>query len=137
MHSSRLVLILLLLFVTVAITEASAKVRKISSGQWGARGIRLVVENNSGTVEFDCAHGTISGPLYVNGNGKFSFSGTYVKERGGPVRMGDSDKGEPAEYSGWTDGKKMTLKVKLKGAKELLGTYSLVRGQEGRLFICL
>ncbi len=127
----------LLLSLTLPVMSLGAKSRRILAGEWGAQGVRMIVEGNSARLEFDCAHATITGPLKLDSRGRFKLAGTFVLERGGPVRSDNSENNEPAEFSGWTDGRKLTLAVKLKGSKETLGTYSLVRGQSARLFKCL
>lgn len=127
----------LLLSLLLPVVGLCAKTRRILAGEWGAQGMRMVVEGNNAKLEFDCAHGTITGPLKLDSRGRFKLSGTFVRERGGPVRSDNIANNEPAEYSGWTDGRKLTLTVKLKGSKEPLGTYSLVRGESGRIFKCL
>ena len=105
-------------------------------GTWGGPHIRIVVDGKSATVEYDCAHGTIEGPLSIDGDGKFNFTGKHVRERGGPVRQGEAQNSYPAQYNGWTDGKKMTLAVTLLKTNEELGTFELTHGEEGRLWKC-
>jgi len=53
-----------------------------------------------------------------------------------PIRREDLRAGQPARYSGWTDGNKMTLTVVLSDTKETVGTFTLVRGQEVRVSKC-
>ncbi|PYS33373.1 MAG: hypothetical protein DMF75_09520 [Acidobacteria bacterium] len=53
-----------------------------------------------------------------------------------PIRRENLRAGEPARYSGWTDGNKMTLTVVLSDTKETVGTFTLVRGQEARVSKC-
>jgi hypothetical protein len=130
---------LLLAFVIVSSTATIivADSRRMIDSEWGTRGVRVVLEKGVGTVEFDCAHGTINGPLKLDSRGRFNLTGTYVRERGGPVRADEQNAGEPAYYYGRQNGKQMTLTVNLKGAKEPLGTYTLTRDNPGRLLKCL
>ena len=110
--------------------------RKLPDGTWGGPHIRIIVEGHAAEVEYDCAHGTIDGPLNIDSDGKFKLSGNHVRERGGPVRLGKPQDSHPAQYTGWTDGKKMTLAVMLVKTNEEVGTFELTRGQDGRLWKC-
>ena len=110
--------------------------RRIMNGAWGGEHIRLEVTGHSATIEYDCANGTIDGPLVVDRKGNFKLSGTYVREHGGPIRRGESGDAHRARYSGWTDGKKLTLTVVISDTKETVGTFTLTRGQDGRVWKC-
>ena len=122
----------------VAVGSVAAKrPRTIPNGTWGGQHIQMVVKNGSATIEYDCASGKITGPLKLNTHGKFDLRGTHTREHGGPVRSDESAEGEPAQYNGWTDGKKMKLTVTLTNSKTEIGTFELTRGSEGRIFKCL
>ena len=112
------------------------KTQRMLNGAWGGDHIRLEVTGRSATIEYDCANGTIDGPLVVDGRGNFKLSGTYVREHGGPIRREESRNARRARYSGWTDGKKMTLTVVLSDPNETVGTFTLIRGNEGRAWKC-
>ncbi|HEV7397501.1 MAG TPA: hypothetical protein VGN86_13395 [Pyrinomonadaceae bacterium] len=122
--------------VYVGVEGKPRKMQKISDGVWGGQHIRLEVTNGSATIEYDCANGTINGPLNLDRSGKFRLTGTHVSEMGGPIRINQPRKGQAAQFTGWTDGKKMTLTVKLSDSKEDLGTFSLEKGSDGRLRKC-
>src|SRR6267143_531140 len=98
-----------LTFFLVSSFATTQRIRRISNGNWGGDHIRVEVTGDKATIEYDCANGTIDGPLVVDGKGKFKLSGTHVREHGGPIRRGESGDAHPARYSGWTDGKKMIL----------------------------
>ena len=115
--------------------DRSDAMQNIKSGTWGGQGISLSVEDDSATVEYDCGHGTISGPLKVNSDGHFALNGTHVHERGGPVRQGVNNRGVAVTYSGWTDGKRMTLQVTFTESKQAVD-YELEYGRTGRLRKC-
>ena len=116
---------------------ANAQSRRVLSGQWGGDHIRIMVKGDTATIEYDCATGVIDGPLKVDSRGRFALLGTHVPERGGPVRSDEPPRRLAATYSGWTNGRTMTLMVKLRGTNEQIGTYRLRRGSEGRVFRCL
>lgn len=112
------------------------KSRTIGDGSWGGQHIQMSVTNGSANIEYDCANGTITGPLKIDSRGRFELRGVHNVEHGGPVRDEENRKGEPAKYTGWTDGKKMTLTVTLMNSKTEIGTFELTRGSEGRIFKC-
>jgi hypothetical protein len=112
------------------------KMQNLASGLWGGLHITINIENGSATVNYDCAHGTISGPFKIDSKGNFSFTGNHMRERPGPTRMDGDSQGQPAHYTGWTDGKKMTLVVTLAESKEEVGKFELEHGRSGRIFKC-
>lgn len=120
-------------FVTLALAK---KPRSMANGQWGGLHIQMQVANGSATIDYDCANGTINGPLKVDSRGRFSLLGKHVPEHGGPIRMGEDRSGVPARYTGWTDGKTMKLTVTLVDTKTEVGTFDLTRGSSGRVFKC-
>jgi len=131
--------IALVLMATFSSSPSAARGRKhrrLAQGAWGGPHIRLAVSDSSATIEYDCAHGQIDGPLVVDSRGRFSLKGTHSPEHPGPVRDNEQSTGQPARYTGWTDGKKMTLTVTLAGQKETIGTFNLALGGGGRIFKC-
>lgn len=110
---------------------------RMNKGTWGGNHISLEVTDEGARIEYDCAHGTITEPLKVDSQGKFSAKGTHVRERGGPARAGSEDQGEPVVYSGTTDGKTATLKVVSSATEEVIGTFTVTLGKRTRLVKCL
>lgn len=119
-------------------TEASRETVSpgVSPGIWGGDHIVLEVTPNGATVELDCAHGTVEGPIALGGDGRFEANGTYVQERGGPVREGEEE-AQPARYTGRVERGRMTLTIGLPDRKETLGPFELVHGRSARLVKCL
>ncbi len=119
-------------------TMPTTKTERARTGTWGGQGARLDVTEGGGTVEFDCAHGTISEPLVPDEIGHFEVRGTYVRERGGPVRIGAEEKGQPVIYIGdLSDQKLLTLTIKLADSKDVVATYTVTHGKNARLRKCL
>ncbi len=112
------------------------KQRRLAQGTWGGTHIRVTVSESFAMIEYDCGHGQINGPLVTDSHGGFDLKGTHSPEHGGPVRDNEQSAGQPARYTGSTDGRKMTLTVTLAGQKEAIGTFNLTRGADGRLFKC-
>lgn len=109
--------------------------QRVPPGSWGGDHIGLDVSDTGGRVEYDCAHGTIDGPLTLDAQGRFEARGAHVRERGGPVREDDPQTGVPARYRGAVSGDTMTLTVTLDGGGEV-GTFTLTRGRAGRIRKC-
>ena len=129
-----------LLVVGLLIFPVSAKPKKmqrIATGAWGGQGVHIEVTEKSATIEFDCAHGTIDGPLMMDSKGQFNWKGTYSRERGGPVRIDETAKAQAATYSGGIKAKTMTLILKLASEEKPLQTFTLSQGASGRLRKCL
>lgn len=112
------------------------KPRRLARGEWGAPHISIEVSANSATIQYDCAHGEIKGPLVIDSRGRFNLKGTHTPESPGPIRVNRAPATEPARYTGWTDGKRMTLTISLIDRKETVGTFELTLGGVGRVFRC-
>ena len=123
-----------LVIVFMISCAGAAEMQKIPTGAWGGDHISIEVGSKSATIEYDCAHGTIEGPLEMDAYGRFNLRGTHTPERGGPIHAGEQQKGQPAKYVGSISGDKMTLTLKLEGADD--ETFSLEKGKEANLFKC-
>ncbi|HEY0365560.1 MAG TPA: hypothetical protein VGC73_03745 [Pyrinomonadaceae bacterium] len=108
--------------------------QRIPTGAWGGQHINMKVNAKSATIEYDCATGTIQGPLVVDRHGSFNLRGTHRMEHGGPVRADETPGDHPATYTGSIKGNTMTLNLKVSDSE--VETFSLVKGQEGELFKC-
>jgi len=117
--------------------QSSQKERTLATGMWGGDHVNMEVTAAGATLDFDCAHGTIAGQLVVDENGKFSLRGRYVQEHGGPTRQDEDQSGQPATYSGTSDGKTLTLTIMIDGTNEVIATYKLTQGKMGRVRKCL
>ncbi len=111
---------------------AANRLDRVPTGDWGGQSVNLAVEDAGAHIEFDCAHGTLTGPLSLDAEGRFSVPGTFFRE-GGPVRT--DDPGTPVRYSGHTDGQSMQLDV-VPDAGEKIGSFELSRGATTRLRKC-
>ena len=127
--------VLLLSLVACASSPGSAsRLERVPSGDWGGEHVRLTVQPAGGTIEFDCAHGTLDQRLDLDADGRFDVPGTLVGE-GGPVYKDEAQNARPARYRGETDGQRMTLEVTPEGG-ESAGTFSLTMGGRVRLVKC-
>lgn len=129
------VMMVLIVAVLVACAErgpAASRLDRVPTGDWGGPSVNLAVEDAGAHIEFDCAHGTLTGPLSLDAEGRFSVPGTFFRE-GGPERPGDP--GAPVRYSGHTDGESMQLDV-VKEDGEKIGSFELRKGATTRLRKC-
>lgn len=124
------------------------KTNRLPAGTWGGRGVRLEVGQRGARAEFDCARGTLEGPLMLGPDGRFDVRGTYTQERGGPTRLPPDaadgqtppdQRGEtfPARYKGSVRGKTMTLSVTILDSSGDVETFTLGHGREPVLVKCL
>jgi hypothetical protein len=130
------ILVSLVLLIAASAASRPRRMQRLSTGTWGAPHIRIQVEEASATIDYDCAHGTIAGPLTFDSKGRFSWRGTHTREGPGPIRVDQESSGSPAIYTGSVKGETMTLTVKLAGTKEVVDTFTLTRGGKGRVFKC-
>jgi hypothetical protein len=109
----------------------------VEQGVWGGPGIRLQVTKEGAEIEYDCAQGRILEPITLDAEGKFMLKGIHLRNRPGPIRIGEHLKGQSASFSGGVKGETMTLAVTLTAKSENIGNFTLTRGSEGRLRKCL
>ncbi|HEV3063118.1 MAG TPA: hypothetical protein VGY48_33040 [Vicinamibacterales bacterium] len=107
------------------------------TGMWGGDHIALTVADAGSHLEFDCAHGDITGMLTLDAGNQFNIQGTYIREHGGPIRVGEVPDSHPAAYVGSVTGATMMLSVRLTDTNEVIGTFALSRGSAGRVVKCL
>lgn len=106
------------------------------TGQWGGPQAGLLLEGGVGTLEYDCASGTIDSPIFPSPAGEFAVTGTHRPGQGGPVRVGQIFTSHRATYSGTVSGEQMILSVRLEDGTAL-GPFTLVRGAQPQLNRCL
>jgi len=110
----------------------------IVTGPWGGEHIQLLASEMNAIIELDCAHGEMDGPIIpIDQQGRFSVEGTFTREHGGPVILGEEPDIHPALYTGIIQGDLMELMITLTDSGQEIGIFELVRGQEARLFKCL
>lgn len=103
-------------------------------GSWGGPHIGVDLEGGLGSVQFDCAAGSIDQPIISGGS--FSVPGTYRPGQGGPVRVGQIFVSKRATYSGTATKTDMTMTVTLEDG-EMLGPFSLKLGAPPEVTRCL
>lgn len=122
----------------VAMLLQAARGSAVAEGRWGGVGAALRVSGSGGELEFDCAHGSLGGPLVFDSEGRFDVPGVFVRERPGPIREGEpGGAAEKARYRGRMDGDTVTLEVLLPGSGKTFGPFTLKRGASTKLHRCL
>jgi hypothetical protein len=106
-------------------------------GDWGGEHIGMVVHSDSATIEYDCAHGAIDEAIRPDSRGRFTATGTYTREHGGPIRDDEIPDEQPARYEGTVFGRELTLKVTLTESGVVIGSYGLERAASPQVFKCL
>ena len=112
------------------------KMQRLDNGTWGGLHIQFQVDDGAVEIEYDCAHGSIAGPLTVDRQGHFSWRGTYTGERGGPIRMGQKADNQAVTYAGSVTGNTMKLIVRFENSSLEPQTFTLERDKVGRVFKC-
>jgi len=107
------------------------------TGAWGGEHIALTVTDTGSSIEYDCAHGSIAGPIHPGEDGRFAATGVHYREHGGPIREGELPDAHPASYSGRITGDKMSLVVRETDTRNEIGTFTLARGADARVLKCL
>jgi hypothetical protein len=130
-----------LLAISIGCAAATPAEQEALTGSWGGPHISLELTKDGGRVEYDCAHGTIAGPVVLDREGRFEAAGTHSAEHPGPVREEDERReGQPVRYRGKVSGETLTLTVTPAGSNETneeIGTFTLTRGATPRLMKCL
>jgi hypothetical protein len=105
-------------------------------GQWGGDGARLIFDAGRGIISYDCAHGSISGPIRMNSKGNFTTDGTYVAEKPGPIRLEEKQEEWPVRYEGKLKDDELELRITRTDNGETIGSFLLFEGSEGRIHKC-
>lgn len=106
------------------------------TGEWGGRHVGLALGEASGRLDYDCAAGTIDGPLIPRRDGSFEAEGRHTPGTGGPERVGEVRPSYRTLYRGSVRGTRMTLQARMENGV-LLGPFTLERGAEPILMRCL
>jgi len=104
------------------------------TGSWGGDHISMTITESGAHLELDCAHGDIRSQLPA---APFTVPGTFVRERGGPIRVDDTTDSHPAMYSASISANTMSLTIRVTDSGETLGPFALLRGTAGRVVKCL
>ncbi len=108
-----------------------------ATDEWGAPHLALVLTESGGTLEYDCAHGTIDAGWTISSEGRLIGAGEHFQEHGGPIAEDEVIEPRPASYVGLLRGDDLRLTITLTDSAQVLGTFDLRRGETGPVFKCL
>jgi hypothetical protein len=106
------------------------------AGQWGGAHVALRLAATGGTLDYDCAAGSIDTPVIPDRYGRFAAPGFHSPGQGGPVHVDDVPVRIAAHYAGVVAGREMTLSARLANGTTI-GPLRLVEGAEPMLTRCL
>ena len=110
---------------------------EVPNGLWGGLHISMEVTDKGAQLNYDCAHGSITEKIVPDQTGRFLVKGFHVREHAGPNRQDEDPKGIPSNYEGTLSGQTMKLAVTLSESNETVGTFTLTRGQIGKVRKCM
>lgn len=97
----------------------------------------MIVSDTGATIEYDCAAGKITGPLALDANGEFNWSGIHSPGHGGPSRVDEPPDNRPARYTGTATSSSLRITLTVLDGSIPQQTFTLARGAEPRVFRCL
>jgi len=115
----------------------------LKAGTYGGEHLELTVKDSSvgGEILFDCGNATINGPLTVNNNGSFSWSGWYRPGSGitpfRPIAGGDAAlpaPGQPAKFVGSVSGGSIKFNMSV---DNFSSSFYVELNAKPTLFLCL
>jgi len=120
----------------LAACAAVPAVGRAVTGVWGGEHVGLNLTSTGGMLKYDCAAGTMSGPLMINRAGTFIARGTHTPGRGGPVIQGQRLPSYRVRYNGRVRDNTMSLQGRVENGV-LLGPFTLRRGAQPMITRCL
>ena len=105
------------------------------AGNFGGDHIALQLLPQGGTLDFDCATGTI-GPITPRGGNNYTASGTYLPAPGGPSDTGLPPVSRAVVFTGRVDVDSLSMTGKLSDGSAI-GPFVLIRGAPPTIYHCL
>ena len=96
------------------------------TGEWGGKHAQLKLTESGGTLIYDCAAGTMDGPLRLDADGRFSAAGLHTPASAEPEVEGQAPPAYRVRYGGQARGKRMRLYGRVENGV-VLGPFSLRR----------
>ncbi len=116
--------------------HSQPKLYKVTNGTWGSAGAEMLVEKATVKLRFDCAEGEIPLTLRKDKKGIFKVEGTYTRRGFGPIRIHKPPAAEPVIYEGKVTGRSMKFKITVIATGDVVGEFTVTRGQEARIRGC-
>jgi hypothetical protein len=127
----RLVLALFALIIGACAASRMAP-DSVPSGTWGGDDGGLIVTAEGAHAHIGCTLGDVAGAIPLDAEGRFELEGRWNVDAF-PVDRGIL---HPARLSGWTDGRTLSLAVRLSDTGQALGPVLLTLGKEPRMQNC-
>lgn len=105
---------------------------QVPIGTWGGDEAGLIVSDSEAHAHIGCTLGDIAGPIPLDSRGGFDVAGTYNVDAF-PVDRGIR---HPARFTGRTDGRTLTLAVRLTDTGQSFGPVTLTKGVTPRMRNC-
>jgi hypothetical protein len=104
----------------------------LAVGTWGGDNAGLIASDTSAHVHIGCTLGNVHQTIVIDPSGRFDVPGVY-NVTAYPINRGPD---HPARFTGWTDGRIMSLSVTLIDTAVTLGPVQLVFGQDPQMGPC-
>jgi hypothetical protein len=104
----------------------------VATGTWGGDNAGLIASDTSAHIHIGCTLGNVHQAIVIDLSGRFDVPGVY-NVTAYPVSRGPD---HPARFTGWTDGRVMSLTVTLTDTAVTLGPVQLVFGREPQMGPC-
>lgn len=98
----------------------------LPAGTWGGDNAALIASDTSAHVHIGCTLGDVHQAIVIDPGGRFDVPGVY-SVTAYPVYRGPD---HPARFTGWSDGRVMSLSVTLVDTAVTLGPVQLVFGRD-------
>lgn len=105
-------------------------------GVWGGDRVNVVFRLDGARLAYDCAAGSIDGPVRPDSRGRFTVSGTHQAYRPGPDRADEAATVRAATYDGQVTGTVLELQVRVDGDADVQ-SYRLEKDRKVKLARCL
>lgn len=105
-------------------------------GVWGGDRVNVVFGLDGARLTYDCAAGSIAGPVHPDSRGRFSVPGTHQAYRPGPERADQAATVRAASYDGQVTGAVLELRVRVDG-DAAVQSYRLEKDRKVKLARCL
>lgn len=105
-------------------------------GVWGGDRVNVVFGLDGARLAYDCAAGSIAGPVRPDSRGRFTASGSHQAYRPGPDRADQAATTRAATYDGQLAGTVLELQVRIDG-DAAVQSYRLEKDRKVKLARCL
>lgn len=105
-------------------------------GVWGGDRVNVVFGLDGARITYDCAAGSITGPVRPDSRGRFTVSGSHQAYRPGPDQADQAATTRAATYDGHLTGTVLELQVRIDG-DVAVQSHRLEKDRKVKLARCL